>query len=82
MKVSFSKNAQRDFDYWKKTNVNKYQRIKILLESIIQDTRVGKPEPLKYQYSGFWSRRIDKSHRLVYRVFGNKIEVISCRYHY
>ena len=43
---------------------------------------IGKPEPLKGDYSGFWSRRIDREHRLVYRVTATSLEVVQCRYHY
>ena len=43
---------------------------------------IGKPEPLRGELSGFWSRRIDQEHRLVYRIRGSDIEVIACRYHY
>ena len=43
---------------------------------------IGKPEPLKYELQGYWSRRIDDEHRLVYRIVDNKIEIVSCRLHY
>ena len=43
---------------------------------------IGKPEPLKFDLAGFWSRRIDREHRLVYQVIDNELTIIACRYHY
>ena len=60
------------------------KRINELLSDIIRNGHegIGKPEPLRGELSGFWSRRIDQEHRLVYRITGGDIEVIACRYHY
>jgi toxin YoeB len=60
------------------------RRINDLITDIIRNGHegIGKPEPLRGELSGFWSRRIDQEHRLVYRVRGDDIEVIACRYHY
>jgi toxin YoeB len=60
------------------------RRINALLADITRHGHegIGKPEPLRGELSGFWSRRIDKEHRLVYRIKGTDIEIIACRYHY
>jgi toxin YoeB len=60
------------------------RRINELIADIIRNGHdgIGKPEPLRGELSGFWSRRIDQEHRLVYRIRGSDIEVIACRYHY
>lgn len=84
MEIRFSNEGFEDLNYWKKNNPQMVNRIKKLLENILESPYegIGKPEPLKYGLSGFWSRRINQEHRLVYRVKDEIIEVISCRYHY
>ena len=84
MKLRFTESAARDLAHWKATNPKIIQRIKSLIESI-QATPfagLGKPEALKHDLTGFWSRRIDKTHRLVYRIEREEIVVIQCRFHY
>jgi toxin YoeB len=75
-----------ELKYWKKTNNTAIQkRISILLEDIIKhpSTGIGKPEALKHQLKGFWSRRITKEHRIVYKVEGNKLIIVAAlRFHY
>jgi toxin YoeB len=60
------------------------KRINDLIADVMRNgyERIGKPEPLRGELSGFWSRRIDREHRLVYRVNGDDVEIIACRYHY
>ncbi len=84
MEIRFSNEGFEDLNYWKKNNPQMVNRIKKLLENILESPYegIGKPEPLKYGLSGFWSRRINQEHKLVYRVKDEIIEVISCRYHY
>lgn len=86
MEIVFMPSAQKDLKYWKRTkNIEVMQRISILLTDIEQhpDQGLGNPEILKYSLSGFWSRRINKEHRLVYRVIDDcVVEVISLRFHY
>lgn len=84
MEIRFSNEGFEDLNYWKKNNPKMVNRIKKILESIAKTPYegIGKPEPLKYGLSGFWSRRINQEHRLVYRIKDENIEVISCRYHY
>ena len=84
MEIRFSNEGFEDLNYWKKNNPKMVNRIKKILESIAKTPYegIGKPEPLKYGLSGFWSRRINQEHRQVYRIKDENIEVISCRYHY
>ena len=81
MEIRFSNEGFEDLNYWKKNNPQMVNRIKKLLENILESPYegIGKPEPLKYGLSGFWSRRINQEHRLVYRVKDEIIEVISWR---
>jgi len=84
MKITFSKNAWEDYTSWLTDDKNMLKKINELIR-IIQRTPFdgkGKPEPLKYDLAGFWSRRIDQEHRLVYRIEDHNILIYSCRYHY
>ena len=80
----FTKNAAEDLAYWKKHDARKVERIKLLLDDIKANhpNGIGKPEPLRYQKSGLWSRRIDREHRLVYSVENNVVTVYTCCFHY
>lgn len=85
MEIVYSPQAVEDLKYWKKAGVNAVQkRISLLLEDIIKHPfeGIGKPEPLKYQLTGKWSRRINIEHRLVYRVVGTEIWIETLRGHY
>ena len=85
MEIAFSETAQKDIDFWKKSgNVAIQQRIDNLLKDIKEHPffGIGKPECLRYNLSGFWSRRITSEHRLIYKVEGELAIVISCRFHY
>ncbi|HEY1062619.1 MAG TPA: Txe/YoeB family addiction module toxin [Daejeonella sp.] len=70
--------------YWQKTDKKKLNRINELLKDISRSPfqGIGKPEPFKYKYSGFWSRRIDDVHRLIYQVKDDEILIAKCRLHY
>ncbi len=71
MEIIFSPDAQKDLDFWKKSGKTNIQnKITTLLKSILETpfSGIGKPEPLKHNYSGFWSRRINREHSLVYEV--------------
>jgi toxin YoeB len=82
--VEFTTLAYSQFEEWKKYNKKTYTRIEQLIEDIRKNpyTGIGKPEPLKYELTGFWSRRITKEHRLVYKVTNTAIIIIACKYHY
>jgi len=84
MKLEFKKQAFDDIKYWKKHNKNILEKIADLLDDIAVDPfeGIGKPEPLKYELSGCWSRRIDHKHRLIYKIDKTRIIVIRCRFHY
>lgn len=84
MRYIFSDESWDDYLYWQKTDKAKLKRINELLRDISRQPYegIGKPEPLKYKYAGFWSRRIDAEHRLIYRVMGDDILIAKCRFHY
>ena len=87
MEIVLLPQAQKDRDYWKKSgNKAIMERISALLKDIMEHpyTGIGKPEPLKYDLAGKWSRRINAEHRLIYSVNKNiiTIYVFSMRYHY
>ena len=85
MEVDFLDKALDDIDFWKKSgNVKIQNKIIRLLESISKTpfSGIGKPEPLKHELSGYWSRRISEEHRLIYTIKNNRIKVISLRFHY
>ena len=84
MKILFTPHGLEDYRYWQEHDSAKTARIKKLLEAISNEpfSGIGKPEPLLFDLSGYWSRRIDREHRLVYKISGDSIIVISCRYHY
>lgn len=84
MNVTFTPTALDDLRYWLKTDKRQAERVLALLEEIRRTPfeGTGKPEPLRFQLAGCWSRRIDREHRLVYRVEEAEIVVIACRYHY
>lgn len=73
-----------DYLYWQQTDKTKLRKINELLKDIARHPfeGLGKPEPLKHKYAGFWSRRIDAEHRLIYRVENDAIEIAKCRFHY
>lgn len=82
--VTFTPSALVEFNLWEK----KDKKIRTKIIELLKETAkepfkgIGKPEPLKHQYKGCWSRRITKEHRLVYEVSNDSILVISCMFHY
>lgn len=85
MEVIFSAHAVDDLNYWKRTRNEKVlKRIKQLIQSIQQDPfqGIGKPEALKHNFSGMWSRRINREHRIIYEVAANVITVHALKEHY
>ena len=84
MKLVFSRHAWGDYLYWQKTDRQIVRRINALIESIRRSPfkGIGKPEPLKNRLTGYWARRIDSEHRLVYRIEGESIYIVQARYHY
>jgi toxin YoeB len=82
--VEFTPTAYKQLEEWLKSDKKIYAHIEELLLAIQAEPfkGIGKPEPLKHQLKGYWSRRITKEHRLVYKITTTSIVVISCRYHY
>ena len=84
MNLIWSRKAWADYLYWERTD----RRVRDKINSLIEDaqlhpfTGLGKPEALKHDLAGVWSRRITREHRLVYHVHGKDLEVVQCRYHY
>jgi toxin YoeB len=84
-KLAWTDEAWKDYIYWQTQDKKTLKRINKLLDDIRRNDPfkgIGKPEPLKENLSGFWSRRIDDTNRLVYTVDEEYITAISCRYHY
>jgi len=84
MNLLFTEDSWNDYLYWQKNDKKILRRINELIKDIKRQPfeGIGKPEPLRYQLQGCWSRRIDQEHRLVYEVTDSSISIISCRYHY
>jgi len=84
MKYIFVDESWEDYLYWQNTDKKKLKKINELLKDIARNPfeSLGKPEPLKHKYSGFWSRRIDDRHRLIYKYEDGEIQIAKCRFHY
>lgn len=82
--LQFDHNGWEDYLYWQQTDKLKLKRINSLIKECLQTpfSGQGKPEPLKGNLGGFWSRRIDDEHRLVYCYQAGMLTIIACRYHY
>ncbi len=83
-KLAWDKNGWADYVYWQNQDKKTLKRINKLIDSTMKNPfeGIGKPEPLKENLSGYWSRRINEVDRLVYKVGNDYIIIISCRYHY
>lgn len=84
MKYIFVDESWEDYLYWQSTDKKMLAKINALLKeiSINPFSGIGKPEPLKFKYKGYWSRKIDGEHRLIYKVQGDEILIAKCRFHY
>jgi toxin YoeB len=84
MRIIFAATAWEDYLYWQEMDKKVLKRINKLIKDICRSPFIGlgDPEPLKHNWSGFWSRRITKEHRLVYAVEEGQILIAQCRYHY
>lgn len=84
MKLIFAEKAWEDYLHWQKTDKKILSRINLLIKDIQRDPfdGIGKPEPLKHALSGYWSRRINDEHRLVYKIENNSLLIAQARYHY
>ncbi|MEO6567775.1 MAG: Txe/YoeB family addiction module toxin [Opitutaceae bacterium] len=84
MQLVFAPQAWADYLHWQTPDLKQVKRINLLIKEIIREPLggIGKPEPLKHAFQGWWSRRIDGEHRIVYRVVGDQIWIAQLRYHY
>ncbi len=84
MKLIFAEQAWEDYLYWQKTDKQILKRINTLVKDVTRDpfAGIGKPEPLKHALSGYWSRRINDEHRMVYTIHENSLLIAQLRYHY
>ena len=84
MRLVFAELAWEDYLYWQKQDRKLVDRINKLIEATARDPfiGIGKPEPLKHAFAGFWSRRINDEHRMVYRVTVDQLEIAQLRFHY
>ena len=84
MKLIFAENAWDDYLYWQRQNPKMLKRINTLIKDIQRQPfeGVGKPEPLKHNFSGYWSRRITDEHRIIYKIENDSLMIAQLRYHY
>ena len=84
MKLIFAENAWEDYLYWQKTDKKILKRINLLVRGITRDPfeGIGKPEPLQHALSGYWSRRINDEHRIVYKIHQDSLLIMQLRFHY
>ncbi len=84
MRLVFTEQAWSDYLYWQTNDKRTLRRINKLIKATQRQPfeGIGKPEPLKHQLQGLWSRRTDSQHRLVYQVHNHDLRIIACRYHY
>lgn len=84
MRIKYTKNAAEDIAYWKTKDKKIYKRFCILIHDIEKNPfkGLGKPEALKYNLKGKWSRRLTQEHRMVYEVFEDFVIIHQCRFHY
>jgi toxin YoeB len=84
MKLVWDENAWEDYLWWQAQDRKILKRINALIKDIDRNGNegMGKPEPLKHAFQGYWSRRITDEHRLVYKIHNDELRVAACRYHY
>lgn len=80
----WDEDAWDDYLYWQATDKTTLKKINALIKDIERSpfSGLGKPEPLRHELAGYWSRRIDPGHRLIYKVENNRLYIAQCRYHY
>ena len=84
MKLVFAEHAWEDYLYWQKTDKKVLRRINTLIKETMREPfdGIGKPEPLKHALTGYWSRRIDDAHRMIYKIEDDCLLIAQLRYHY
>lgn len=84
MIISFIERSWDDYNHWSATDKKIFKRVQRLIKETLRDPfdGIGKPEPLKNNLHGYWSKRITDEHRFVYKIEENQLIIISCRFHY
>ncbi|MFP4302741.1 MAG: Txe/YoeB family addiction module toxin [Alkalispirochaetaceae bacterium] len=84
MRYVFTQQAWDDYQHWVKSDKRVLRRLNELIKATARDPfeGIGKPEPLRHQLQGYWSRRISDEHRFVYTVSGDDLIIVACRFHY
>ena len=84
MTLSFHGESWNDYNDWQRTDPKIFKRIQRLIKETIRDPfgGIGKPEPLRENYKGYWSKRITDEHRLIYKYEDNHLTIVSCKFHY
>ena len=84
MRIVFSAQAWEDYLFWQKTDKKMLKRINLLIRDILRSPYdgIGKPEALRHALSGYWSRRLNDEHRIVYKVSDDEVAILQLRYHY
>ncbi|MGM8848933.1 Txe/YoeB family addiction module toxin [Salinicola halophyticus] len=84
MMLTWAEKAREDYLYWQSTDKKTLKRVNMLIKDIQRQpfSGLGDPEPLRHGWLGYWSRRIDREHRLVYKPTEQAIIIVQCRYHY
>lgn len=84
MRLTWDESAWEDYVWWQTQDRRMLKRINALLRDVQRNGNegIGKPEPLRYNLAGYWSRRISDEHRLVYKIVDDEIRIAGCRYHY
>ncbi|VTR77879.1 Txe/YoeB family addiction module toxin [Cellulomonas hominis] len=84
MRLVWDQNAWQDYLWWQVQDRKVLRRINLLVQDVVlhENEGMGKPEPLKHDFAGYWSRRITDEHRLVHKVTDGEVRIAACRYHY
>lgn len=84
MRLVWSESAWDEYLWWQRQDRKILKRINLLIQDIVRNGNedIGKPEPLRYDFAGYWSRRITEEHCLVYKVTNDDVLIATCRYHY
>ena len=84
MPLVWDENAWQDYLWWQAQDRRVLKRINLLIQDVVRNGNagIGKPEALKHDFAGYWSRRITDEHRLIYKVVDDEVRIAACRYHY
>lgn len=84
MPITWSDNAWEDYLWWQSEDRKMLKRVNLLIADIQRNGNegIGKPEPLRHEFTGYWSRRISEEHRIVYSIIEGEVLIASCRHHY